>query len=86
MRSLVILAAVCFSTSAYAQNAAPKVGNKPLVQVKPKEPIGCKLVGTVRGIKLWAGDCEAAELKGSSAPATETQSLPERASGAIPPG
>ena len=25
---------------------------KPLVQAKPKMPLGCKLVGTVRGIKL----------------------------------
>jgi hypothetical protein len=73
MRALVILAAVCFSTTAYAQDALPKVGNKPLVQLKPKEPMGCKLVGTVRGTKLWAGDCVAAsELRGtmqSAAPA-----------------
>jgi hypothetical protein len=26
----------------------PKVGSKPLVQAKPKEPMGCKLVGTVK--------------------------------------
>jgi hypothetical protein len=65
MRALVILAAVCFSTSAYAQDAPPKVGNKPLAQVRPKEPMGCKLVGTVKGTKLWAGDCAAAsELRG----------------------
>jgi hypothetical protein len=83
---LLILVAICLPANAFAQDAPAKVGNKPLAQVKPKEPMGCKLVGTVRGIKLWAGDCEAAELKGSSAPATETQSLPERASGAIPPG
>jgi hypothetical protein len=51
-RAYTIFAAVCFSTSAYAQNAAPKVGNKPLVQVKPKEPIGCKLVGTVIRMNL----------------------------------
>jgi hypothetical protein len=86
MRALVILTAVCFSTTAYAQDAAPKVGNKPLAQVKPKEPMGCKLVGTVKGTKLWAGDCTgSAELRGS-ATATETQSLPERATGVIPPG
>jgi hypothetical protein len=85
MRSLVILAAVCLSTSAYAQDTLPKVGNKPLAQIKPKEPMGCKLVGTVKGTKLWAGDCVASELRGTS-PATETQSLPERASGVIPPG
>jgi hypothetical protein len=86
MRALLILVAVILSTSAYAQNASPKVGNKPLVQVKPKEPIGCKLVGTVKGTKLWAGDCTGpAELRGSGT-ATETQSLPERAGAVIPPG
>ncbi len=85
MRALVIFAAVCFSTSAYAQAVPPKVGNKPLVQVKPKEPMGCKLVGTVKGTKLWAGDCVGSELRGTT-PATETQSLPERATGVIPSG
>jgi len=86
MRAMVILAAVCFSTSAYAQTAPPKMGNKPLVQVKPKEPMGCKLVGTVKGTKLWAGDCVASDQLRGSAPATETESLPERATGVIPPG
>ena len=86
VRALVILIAVCFSTSAFSQDAKPKIGNKPLVQVKPKEPMGCKLVGTVRGTKLWAGDCKgSAELRGASS-ATETQSLPQEATGAIPSG
>jgi hypothetical protein len=85
MRFLIILAVVCFSANAFAQSAPPKVGNKPLAQVKPKEPMGCKLVGTVKGTKLWAGDCVASELRGAT-PATETQSLPERAGAAIPPG
>jgi hypothetical protein len=81
MRAPVILAAIIFSTSAYAQDASPKVGNKPLVQVKPKEPMGCKFVGTVKGTKVWAGDCTgSAELRGS-ATATEP-----RATGVIPPG
>jgi hypothetical protein len=86
MKALVVLAAVCLSTSAYAQDAAPKVGNKPLTQVKPKEPMGCKLVGTVRGTKLWVGDCVESEQLRGAAPPTDTQSLPERATGAIPPG
>jgi hypothetical protein len=85
MKSLLVLFAVCFSATAFAQSTSPKVGNKPLVQVKPKEPTGCKLVGTVRGTKLWAGDCVASELRGSTT-TTETQSLPERATGVIPPG
>jgi hypothetical protein len=62
MRVLLILVAISFSAVAFAQGAPPKVGNKPLVQVKPKELMGCKLVGTVKGTKLWAGDCVGPEL------------------------
>ena len=62
IRSLLILVAICFSTTAFAQSAQPKVSNKPPVRVKPKEPTACKLVGTVRGTKLWAGDCVGVEL------------------------
>jgi hypothetical protein len=81
IRALVILVVICFSANAFAKDKLPKVGNKPLVLVKPKEPTGCKLVGTVKGTKLWAGDCVASELRGAT-PATETESLPEQA----PPG
>jgi hypothetical protein len=55
IRFLVILAALCFSANAVAQtSSSPKMGNKSLVQIKPKEPMGCKLVGAVKGTKLWA--------------------------------
>jgi hypothetical protein len=74
MRVLLILVAISFSAAAFAQSAPPKVGNKPLVQVKPKGPTGCKLVGTVKGTKLWAGDRVGSELRGTT-PATETQIL-----------
>ena len=40
MRSLLILVAICFSATAFAESAPPKVGNKPVVRVKPKEPSG----------------------------------------------
>jgi hypothetical protein len=66
----------------------PKVGNRPVAQAKLRTPMGCKLVGTVKGTKLWAGDCtDAAELRGA-APTAETTppSLPAQAAGAIPPG
>ena len=86
VRVLVMLAAISFSATAFAQSAPPKIGNKPLVQVKPKEPTGCKLVGTVKGTKLWAGDCVASELRGSTAPATETKPLSEQDIEAVPPG
>jgi hypothetical protein len=79
MRSLVILVAICFSGTVFVQSAPPKV-----VQVKPKAPMGCKLVGTVRGTKLWAGDCIGSELKGSTT-TTEKQALPEEATGSITP-
>jgi hypothetical protein len=85
MRIVIIFAVACFSTNAMAQDSPPKVGNKPLVQVKPKTPEGCKFVGTVRGTKLWSGDCATSELR-SATPAGETQSLPARATGVIPPG
>ena len=77
IRLLLILVAICFTTTAFAQSAPSKVGNKPPVRAKSKEPTACKLVGTVRGTKLWAGDCVGVELlKGP----TET---PEQAT---PPG
>jgi hypothetical protein len=78
-RILIVLTALCFSVAALAQAASPKVGNKPLVQVKPKEPMGCKLVGMVKGTRLWAGDCV------GSTPAAETKPLSEQDIEAIPP-
>ena len=84
MRSLFILVTICFSGTAFAQSAPPKVGNKTLVQVKPKAPMGCKFVGTVRGTKLWAGDCVGSELRGP-ATTTENQVLPEEPTGSITP-
>lgn len=68
MRTLLVLAAIIgLSAPAFAQTAAPKVGGKPLKQITPVAPMGCKLVGTVKGIKLWAGDCAASsELRGST--------------------
>ena len=82
MRALLVLAVICFSANAFAQGAAPKAATKP---VKPKEPMGCKLVGTVKGTKLWAGDCVAPELRGAASD-TDTPPLAERATGVIPPG
>ena len=77
---LTALVLACLSTAALAETPTPK---KPSAQAKPKEPLGCKLVGAVKGAKLWAGDCVAAsELRG--AVPVETPSQPERASEAIP--
>jgi hypothetical protein len=44
----------------------PTVGGKQIVQAKPSTPMGCKLIGTVKGTKIWAGDCAgASELRGA---------------------
>jgi hypothetical protein len=61
-KSLLIFVAICFSTTAFAQGGPKTVNKPPPVRVKPKEPTACKLVGTVRGTKLWAGDCVGVEL------------------------
>jgi hypothetical protein len=68
MRTLLIVATIIgLSASALAQTAAPKVGGKRLKQVKPSAPIACKLLGSVKGTKIWAGDCAAApELRGAT--------------------
>ena len=79
MRALLILVSIiCFSAFALAQTETPKAG-KSARQVKPPAPLGCKFVGTVRGTKLWAGDCGAAsELRGVT-PAEEPEVNPPAA-------
>jgi hypothetical protein len=87
MRALLVLIMLCFSATAFAQTPAPKAP-KPQGQPKSQTQMGCKLVGTARGTKIWAGDCmDAAGLRGA-APASEAAapSLPEQAAGVIPPG
>jgi hypothetical protein len=68
MRALLIVCVIAFSASASAQTAAPKAAKGPR-QARPPAPIGCKLVGAVRGTKLWAGDCApSSELRGATPP------------------
>jgi hypothetical protein len=85
MRTLLVVAAIIgLSATAFAQTAAPKVGGKPLRQVKPPAPMGCKFVGTVKGTKLWAGDCAASsELRGTTP--TDEPAAPVPAPEANPP-
>jgi hypothetical protein len=78
MRALLILVTIFFSTNALAQSA-PKVGGKPLKQVKPQPQMGCKLVGTVKGTKLCAALSElraAAPIDEPAAPATALEATP----------
>jgi hypothetical protein len=77
MRGLLILAAISFSVTAFAQTATPKGGGKPVKQAKPSAQMG-KLVGTVKGTKLWAGDCAApSELRGTTAEPAAPAPTPE---------
>ena len=74
---------ISFGGVAVAQGAPPAkkptVRGKPIVQAKPSTPIDCKLVGTVRGTKIWAGDCVGtSEIRGAT-PAEELSSPPSAA-------
>ena len=88
------LVLVSLSNDAFAQSSTPKKPNvrgkpfvqgKPLFQAKPTAPTACKLVGTVRGTKLWAGECMAPrELRTTTppedkvpTPPPETQTVPK---------
>ena len=79
-RAVLVFAVVSVGGAAVAQGAPPAkkptVGRKPIVQAKPSTPMGCKLVGTVTGTKIWAGDCVgASELRGTT-PAEDASSPP----------
>jgi hypothetical protein len=90
MKLFLLTTALIISTSVYAQDASkpPTASGKSTARMKPKAPVGCTLVGTVRGTKLWAGDCTAPDQLRSSVPAAESSelALPDQAAGAIPPG
>jgi hypothetical protein len=87
MKAAVLFAISMIPTAVLAQDATspktPNVGGKPLVQVKPSGPVGCKLVGTVKGTKLWAGDCVASELR-TTVDEPTPKPLVDQAVGAIP--
>jgi hypothetical protein len=84
MSALIVVVAICFSATAFAQSPPPKIGNKPLAQ-KPQVPMACKLVGTVKGTKLWPETVlTLLNLGAAAASETTPPSLPERARGAIP--
>ena len=85
MKIVLLVATLLIATSAFAQDV-PNIGGKQLLQGKPKGPMGCKLVGTVRGTKLWAGECTTTEGGGGSSATDSQPALPAQASEAIPPG
>jgi hypothetical protein len=66
---LAIVLMLALIGSSFAQNT-PNAGKKNSAQTK-QSASDCKLVGTVRGTKLWAGTCVAPDELRSSVPATE---------------
>jgi len=90
MRTALCFAMLFIPTIALAQGQTPTtrptVGAKPLVQAKPKAPVGCKLVGTVRGTKLWVGECMAPSELRTGMPGEEAspRSFPDATSDAAP--
>jgi hypothetical protein len=70
IRATLTLATIIglLASSALAQTVeAPKARGTPLKPVKPLAPMGCKLLGAVKGTKIWAGDCAPSELRASPA-------------------
>jgi hypothetical protein len=84
MRFLLILIAIGYSSIAFAQ--APSINAKRQLHAGAQEPTGCKHVGTVKGIKLWAGDCVSSNELRASAPASEAQQPPSDGAETAPPG
>jgi hypothetical protein len=89
MRTALCFAMLLIPTIALAQGATPAkrptVGAKPLVQAKPRASVGCKLIGTVKGTKLWAGECTALELRtGTPAEESSPTSVPDATGGTTP--
>jgi hypothetical protein len=90
MRTALCFAMLLIPTIALAQGATPAkrptVSAKPFVQTKPRAPVGCKLVGTVKGTKLWAGECTATPDLRTGTPAEESSptSVPDATGGATP--
>jgi hypothetical protein len=88
-RTALCFAMLLIPTIALAQGATPTkrptVSAKPIVQTKPKAPVGCKLVGTVKGTKLWAGECTATPELRTGTPAEEpSPSVPHATVGPTP--
>ncbi len=88
MKIAVGVLILLYATNALAQSAPPKVGKKPTAQARPAAPKGCKLVGAVKGNKIWAGDCvDGAELRGAApSPEVAPASPPPAGAGEIPHG
>jgi hypothetical protein len=84
--ALIPLLLLAFLGSSFAQTT-PTAGKNSSAQTKSKQSADCKFVGTVRGTKLWAGDCMAADrLRSGGATAAESNppSPQDQAAGAVP--
>jgi hypothetical protein len=89
-QATLLFAITLVSGAAFAQGAVPAkrptVGGKPIAQVKPTAPMGCKLVGRVKGTKLWAGECMAAPELRTTTPPEDKAPTPSPETGTVPKG
>jgi hypothetical protein len=89
-RAALLFVITIVSGAAFAQGAVPAkrptVGGKPIVRVKPTAPMGCKLVGTVKGTKLWAGECIAAPELRTATPPEDKAPTPSPEKETVPKG
>ena len=76
-----------FRAENFAQTT-PTAGKNSSAQTKSKQSADCKFVGTVRGTKLWAGDCMAPDQLRGGMPAAEgnAPSPQDKAAGVVPAG
>lgn len=76
MKLFIALIALVLSSSAIAQGRPPKADAKPAAHAKGHGLTGCKFVGTVRGTRLWAGDCTDAAPAAAAAPSEAAPASP----------
>jgi len=78
---------LAFLGYSFAQTA-PSASKDPSAQAKSKQSAACKFVGTVKGTKLWAGDCMAPDQLRGGMPAAEgnAPSPQDKAAGVVPAG
>jgi len=77
MKPLVIFTAVVFR-QAHSLRMHAKDRQQAAGAGQAERPMGCKLVGTVKGTKLWAGDCVGLELRGATTTTERHPYLSER--------
>src|SRR5437879_11277068 len=89
-RAALVFVIAIVSGAVFAPGAVPAkrptVGGKPIVRLKPTAPMGCKLVGTVKGTKLWAGESIVAPELRKATPPEDKAPTPSPKKETVPKG